>query len=268
MTHIRETGTYLDRILAQTIKTVKSGKETVSPLEMATRARTAPPPVPLSIPDQTLGVIAEFKRASPSKGRFDAEVDPANVADAYSKGGAIAISCLTDEPFFQGSLSDLDSVVERVGSRIPVLRKDFTIDPYQIDEARAHGASIVLLIVAVLDDTQLIEFIEHSRLLGMQALVEVHDDEEARRAINAGATLVGINKRDLRSFHTDLATTERIAPLFPAGATIVGESGIHTLEDAGRMADAGCQAAVVGDALIMHQDRGAAAQALSTVRRS
>ena len=267
MTRIRETGTYLDRILAQTVKTVGAGKEGVSPLEMATRARTAPPPVELKIPADTLGVIAEFKRASPSKGRFDADVDPRNVADAYRNGGAIAISCLTDEPFFQGSLDDLDTVVATVESKIPVLRKDFTVDSYQSDEARAHGASMILLIVAVLEDRQLVEFIEHSRLLGMQALVEVHDDEEARRAMDAGAALIGINNRDLRSFHTDLAVTERIAPLFPTGTTIVGESGIHTVEDAERMAAAGCQAILVGESLIMQQDRAAAVRELARLRR-
>lgn len=268
MTQLRETGTYLDRIIAQTAKTVEASKEAISPLKMATSARTASPPVPLSIPDDTLGVIAEFKRASPSKGRFEVEVDPANVADAYSKGGAVAISCLTDEPFFQGSLDDLDTVVATVGSRIPVIRKDFTIDSYQIDEARAHGASIILLIVATLDDRQLVEFIEHTHLLGMQALVEVHDDEEARRAMNAGAKLIGINNRDLRDFHTDLATTERIAPLFPTGTTIVGESGIHSIEDAQRMADAGCQAILVGESLILQQDREAAVKELTSVRRT
>lgn len=268
MTRIRETGTYLDRILVQTVKTVEDSKEAVSPLEMATRARTAPAQVPLHIPESTLGVIAEFKRASPSKGRFEAEADPTDVAGAYREGGAIAISCLTDEPFFQGSLEDLDTVVANVDSDIPVLRKDFTIDSYQIDEARAHGASIILLIVAVLDDRQLVEFIEHTHLLGMQALVEVHDEEEARRAMSAGAKLVGINNRDLRSFHTDLANTERIAPLFPTGTIIVGESGIHTVEDAKRMADAGCQAILVGESLILQPDRAAAVRELSSVRRS
>lgn len=267
MTQIRETGTYLDRILAETVKTVEASKQKVSPLQMATNARRAPVPVELTFPEATLGVITEFKRASPSKGRFDAEIEPADVASAYIDGGASAISCLTDEPFFQGSLDDLDTVVETAAGRIPVLRKDFTIDTYQIDEARAHGASIVLLIVAVLEDTQLLEYIEHTRLLGMQALVEVHNEEEAKRAVNAGAALIGINNRDLKSFHTDLATTERIAAQLPVGTTIVGESGIHSVVDAERMAAAGCAAILVGESLILQPDRAAAVRELASVRR-
>lgn len=267
MTNIRETGTYLDRILAETVKTVEASKQKVSPLEMAARARTAPSPVRLQVPVDTLGVIAEFKRASPSKGRFEAELDPADVADAYIEGGVVGISCLTDEPFFQGSLDDLDTVVSTSRGRVPVLRKDFTIDIYQIDEARAHGASIILLIVAALDDRQLIEFIEHTKLLGMDALVEVHDEEEAHRAMSAGASLIGINNRDLRSFHTDLATTERIAPLLHPDTVTVGESGIYTTADAERMAAAGCDLILVGESLILQADRAPAVRELSSVRR-
>ena len=268
MTNIRETGTYLDRILAQTIRTVETSKQRVSPDEMVRRANRAPSPVELVNPTDTLGVIAEFKRASPSKGRFENQGEPGDVAAAFCDGGAVAISCLTDEPFFQGSLSDLDVVVETVNGRIPVLRKDFTIDTYQIDQARAHGASIILLIVAVLDDKQLREFIDYTSPLGMHALVEVHDGEEARRAVDSGATLIGINNRDLRSFHTDLATTERIAPQLPNGTTIVGESGIHSVEDAARMAAAGCDLILVGESLILQNDRVAATRQLSAVRKA
>lgn len=267
MTRIRETGTYLDRILANTIDIVTASKRAESALEMAIRALKAPVPAELTIPIDRLGVIAEFKRASPSKGRFTAEIEPADVASAYLEGGAIAISCLTDELFFEGSLDDLDTVVATVAGHIPVLRKDFTIDPYQIDEARTHGASMVLLIVAALDDVQLIEFRQQAESLGMQALVEVHDDAEAERAINSGATLIGINNRDLRSFQTDLVTTERIAPQLPIGTTIVGESGIHSITDAERMAAAGCQLLLVGESVIMQGDRAAAVRELSSVRR-
>lgn len=267
MTQIRETGTYLDRILAETVKTVAASKARISPAEMETKALDAVPAVGMKVPTDTLGVIAEFKRASPSKGRFDADIEPADVASAYIDGGASAISCLTDEPFFQGSLDDLDTVVKTSDGRVPVLRKDFTIDRYQIDEARAHGASLVLLIVAALEDSQLREFIAHSQKLGMQALVEVHDEEEANRAVDVGATLIGINNRDLKSFHTDLATTERIATILPAGTTVVGESGIHSVADAERMVSAGCQIILVGESLILQQDRAAAVRELANVRR-
>lgn len=267
MTHIRETGTYLDRILAQTVETIREDKLQVSAQEMAGKVRFASQVIPTSFQRDTLTVIAEFKRASPSKGRFPVEVSPKDVADAYSKGGAAAISCLTDEPFFQGSLQDLRDVVKAAAARLPVLRKDFTVDEYQIDQARAYGASIILLIVACLDDVQLRDFREHAESLGMQALVEVHDDAEAERAVKSGATLIGINNRDLRSFNTDLATTERIAPQLPKGTTIVGESGIHSVEDAQRMVAAGCHTILVGESLIVQDDRAAAVRELASVRR-
>ena len=267
MTHVRETGTYLDRILAQTLETVAADKLITSAAEMANKVRFAPQPIPASLQRDTLTVIAEFKRASPSKGRFPVEVSPKDVADAYSNGGAAAISVLTDEPFFQGSLEDLRSVVKTVAGRVPVLRKDFTVDEYQIDQSRVHGASIILLIVACLDDVQLRDFREHAEALGMQALVEVHDEDEAERAVKSGASLIGINNRDLRSFNMDLATTERIAPQLPRGTTIVGESGIYTAEDAERMASAGCHTILVGESLILQADRAAAVRELASVRR-
>lgn len=267
MTRIRETGTFLDRILVRTAETIEAAKREASPLAMAARARTAPASVPLTIPTETVGVIAEFKRASPSKGRFPADITPESVAAEYIAGGASAISCLTDEPFFQGSLDDLDTVVATSAGRVPVLRKDFTIDAYQIDEARAHGASMILLIVAALDDARLLDYRQHAEGLGMAALVEVHDEAEAERAVATGATLIGINNRDLRSFHTDLGTTERIAPLLPAGTTVVGESGIHTIADAERMAAAGCALLLIGESLILQADREAALRAFTSVRR-
>lgn len=267
MTHVRETGTYLDRILAQTVETIRADKLNISAQEMAGKVRFASQSIPMSLQRDTLTVIAEFKRASPSKGRFPVEVSPREVADAYCAGGAAAISCLTDEPFFQGSLADLRDVVNTAAGRVPVLRKDFTVDAYQIDQARANGASMVLLIVACLDDAQLKDFREHSEVLGMQALVEVHDENEAERAVKSGATLIGINNRDLRSFNTDLATTERIAPQLPKDVTIVGESGIHTVADAERMVAAGCHTVLVGESLIVQEDRAAAVRELTTIRR-
>lgn len=268
MTGLKSTGTYLDRILVKTAEAVQESIESVDREEMAARAMAAPPPVDvgLALRRDTIALIAEFKRASPSRGRFPVEVDPATVARHYVEGGAAAISCLTDSPFFQGSLDDLKQVVEIASAAsppVPVLRKDFTIDPYQVDEARANGASLVLLIVAALDDDQLVTFREHAERLGMAALVEVHDDHEARRAVDSGASLIGINNRDLRTFDVDLAVTERIAPMLPAHATIVGESGIFTAEHVERMADAGADAVLVGESLIVREDRTLAVRELT-----
>lgn len=267
MIHVRHTGTYLDRILERTVETIAADKQDVSPSAMVAKARFAPAAVPGCLRRDTLTVIAEFKRASPSKGRFPVEVAPDEIANAYIEGGAAAISCLTDGPFFQGSLADLRSVVRTAATRVPVLRKDFTIDSYQIDQARAYGASMILLIVACLNDTQLRDYREHAESLGMTALVEVHDEAEAERAVASGAHIIGINNRDLKSFQTDLATTERIAPMLPKSTIIVGESGIHTVADAERMAAAGVDAILVGESLILQEDRAAAVRNLARVGR-
>lgn len=264
---VRETGTYLDRILVRTAETVAVSKAAIPATEMARLAREAAPAIATVLVREQVTVIAEFKRASPSKGVFPVQIDPESVASAYIDGGVAAISCLTDEPFFQGSLADLDRVVATSAGRVPVLRKDFTIDAYQIDEARAHGASLILLIVAALDDMQLREYRLQAEELGMAALVEVHDESEAERAVASGASLIGINNRDLRSFVTDLATTERIAPMLPEGTAIVGESGIFTAADVARMAAVGVDAVLVGESLILQQDRAAAVQALAGVER-
>ena len=268
MNSVRHTGTYLDRIIEKTAESVAADKIATSATAMAGKARFAPAVVPMSLSRDTLTVIAEFKRASPSKGRFPVEIDPVDVANAYVAGGAAAISCLTDAPFFQGSLSDLRTVVRTAAGRVPVLRKDFTIDSYQIDQARAYGASMILLIVACLEDSQLKEFREHAESMGMAALVEVHDEDEAARAISSGANVIGINNRNLKTFHTDLATTERIAPMLPKGTIIVGESGIHTTADAERMAAAGVDSILVGESLILQPDRTEAVRTLATVRRA
>lgn len=212
-----------------------------------------------------LGVIAEFKRASPSKGRFPADIEPEDVAAAYVDGGANAISCLTDEPFFQGSLADLTAIarVAHAAPRaVPVLRKDFVIDPYQILEARAFGADAVLLIVACLTRDQLREYRHVAASLGMDALVEAHDEDELATALDAGARIIGINNRDLRDFQVDLATTERLAPLVPAELAIVGESGIVSATDADRLRLAGCDAVLVGESLILESDRAQAVRSL------
>lgn len=210
-------------------------------------------------------MIAEVKRASPSRGVFPVEVDPPMVARAYIDGGAAAISVLTDSPFFRGSLADLEAVAEvcHTGSgRTPVLRKDFVIDRYQIVEARAHGADAILLIVAALDDPSLRELGYEAERWGMEALVEVHDETEMARALALPARTIGINNRDLRSFKVDLALTERLAPMAAGSATLVGESGIFGRRDVERMGDAGVSAVLVGEGLILQPDRAAAVRAL------
>lgn len=268
----QQTGTYLDRILVQTAKNVETRKALVSVAALREKAEAQPAPIDVeaALNREHVTVIAEIKRASPSKGTFPVPVVPSEIAAAYIAGGASAISCLTDEPFFKGSLTDLETVTRTsYASRNPigVLRKDFMLDRYQIEEARAFGASCILLIVAALGDATLIDLQDHARSLGLSVLVEVHDEEEARRAVEAGSTLIGINNRDLRSFHVDLATTERIAPLLPSGTTVVGESGIFTTEDVGRLADVGVAAVLVGESLILQEDRAAATRALAGVPR-
>jgi len=196
-----------------------------------------------------VNVIAEFKRASPSKGVINGGAEPAAVARAYEAGGAAAVSVLTERDFFGGSLEDLAEV--RAATRLPVLRKDFVVDEYQIFEAAAAGADAVLLIVAALDDATLRRLRELAEdALGLDALVEVHDAEEMRRAAEAGARVVGVNNRDLRTFQVTLETSVALAGSAPAGATLVSESGINTGEDVRRLLSSGYGAFLVGESLM------------------
>jgi indole-3-glycerol phosphate synthase len=205
-------------------------------------------------------IVAEIKKASPSRGVIRADFDPVAIARAYEEGGARALSVLTDAPFFQGSLAIL-SHVRRVVA-LPLLRKDFVIDAYQIDEARAFGADAVLLITAILDDRRLVDFLAASRDAGLDALVEVHSRDELERAARAGATLVGVNNRDLRTFVTRLEVTEELAPLAPAGTTVVAESGFKTVDELERLELAGARSFLVGESLMAAPDPGAALRAL------
>lgn len=268
MNAVKQSGTYLDRITVRSAEDVQR-RAALAPLdELHGCIASQPEPISLfeALKRPGLGVIAEFKRASPSKGRFAAEVEPAGVAAAYIEGGASAISCLTDEPFFHGSLADLvavASVAHAASPAVPVLRKDFIIDPYQIHEARAHGADAILLIVACLSPSQLREYRELAASLGMDALIEAHDEGEVAAALACGARIIGINNRDLRDFHVDLATAERLAPLIPPDRAIVGESGIFTAADAERLRRAGCDAVLVGESLILQPDRAHAVRSLT-----
>lgn len=263
----RETGTILDRILTQTSIDVALREQRVPIVELERLVATLPAPPSLreAVLLPGMSVIAEIKRASPSKGRFQVEIDPAVLASDYIAGGADAISVLTDEPFFQGSLADLDSVAavaQGAGRPVPVLRKDFIVGRYQMLEARAHGGSAVLLIVAALEQGMLEALIAQAGELQLDALVEVHDEREMGLASDAGATLIGINNRDLHTFDVDLTVSERLAELAQPGAALVGESGIVTGADAGRMAEAGMHAILVGEALVLAENRARAIQDL------
>jgi len=216
--------------------------------EMAQRRPSAlDGPARLRLAD-AVTIIAEVKRSSPSRGQLAAIDDPAALAGEYEHGGAAAISVLTEERRFHGSLADLDAVRARVD--VPVLRKDFIVTPYQVWEARAHGADLVLLIVAALEQTVLTSLVDRVHSLGMTALVEVHDRDEAARAVDAGARVIGVNARDLRSLQVDRGTFAQVAPAIPAGIVKVAESGVRGPHDVMDYARAGADAVLVGEALV------------------
>ncbi len=199
-------------------------------------------------------IIAEIKRASPSKGILREDLDPVETAGIYEREGACAISVLTERRYFKGSPEDLRAVKGRV--KVPVLRKDFIIDECQVYESRVIGADALLLIVAILDGPQLRDLITLSDELGMTPLVEVHSEEELERALSAGADIIGINNRDLRDFRVDINTTKELAPKVPEDRVIVSESGIHTHRDILYLMDAGVDAFLVGEALVKERDVG------------
>lgn len=195
-------------------------------------------------------LIAEVKRASPSKGLIAQEWDPELIGETYARNGAAAISCLTDSRFFQGELEYLTSIKERlreIGKAVPVLRKDFIYHEYQVYEARMAGADALLLIVAVLSDHELRKLYQLTYALGMQALVEVHDEAEVERALAVDAHILGVNNRDLRTFTVDIEITGRLRALIPSSKVLVGESGIRNTDDVKRMAQMGCDAILVGE---------------------
>ncbi len=201
---------------------------------------------------QPLAVIAEVKRSSPSKGALADIPDPAALASAYASGGASAISVLTERRRFRGSLADLEAV--RAAVDTPLLRKDFIVTDYQLWEARAAGADLALLIVASLSDDELASLMATARTLGLTALVEVHTSEETRRAVAAGASLIGINNRNLQTLDVDLAQFERLVGLIPGDVVKVAESGILSVADVRRVSDAGADVILAGEALVKHGD--------------
>jgi indole-3-glycerol phosphate synthase len=209
---------------------------------------------------RTPAVIAEVKRASPSKGLLAADFDPASIARLYEEGGAAALSVLTDEKHFLGTLSDLESA--RAAVRLPVLRKDFTIDAYHVHQAAAHGADAILLIAAILSERQMRDFRELAERYRMAALVEVHAEDELGPAVASGARLIGVNNRNLHTFEVNLGTALRLADKIPAGVVRVAESGIHSSADVERLRAAGYQAFLVGEHLMKSGDPAGALRAL------
>jgi len=211
---------------------------------------------------RTPAIIAEIKRASPSKGPLAPNLDPAALALAYQQGGAAALSVLTDNSFFGGSLDDLLNA--RKATSLPVLRKDFIIDEYQVLEAAAHGADAILLIAAILDVNRLKKLREYAARFFMDSLVEVHNAEELEMALGSGAELIGVNNRDLRSFRVSLDTSLRLVRRIPAGILKVSESGIEAASDLRRLEDAGFDAFLIGEHLVKAADPALALKALLT----
>jgi indole-3-glycerol phosphate synthase len=257
----------LDDIVANTRAEMDERKHRVSPAEMRARAEAAP-----SLRDfagalrrEHVALIAEVKRASPSRGALRADLDPIQLARTYASSGASAISVLTDARYFCGSLADLEAV--RASVDLPVLRKDFAVDEYQIYEARAHGADAVLLIVRILSDVQLRDYLALARSLGLGALAEVHDLAELDRALGASAPIIGINNRNLADFTVSLETTERLAPYIPSDKIIVAESGILTRADVECVARVGAHAVLVGEALVRSEDAATKVKELAGVKR-
>ena len=263
-----QTQTILDKILAQKVRElpVKADYSTLYDSTLH-RAEAMPPARDFAgaLRRDKVALIAEVKKASPSKGVLIENFEPVQIARTYAENSASALSILTDEQFFQGHLNYLSAV--RSAVNLPALRKDFIIDAYQVVEARAAGADAVLLIVAALRDEQLVHLRTLIESLGMSALVEVHTEDELHRAIATGASLIGVNNRDLHSFQVDLATTERLAQFLPTGATLVAESGIFSVDDVQRMAECGAHAILVGESLVKAPNMPEQVRQLASVPR-
>ncbi len=261
-TGIQQTNTILDRIVARKV-------EELAMLDVASLPTPESPPrafaAALRRADGCVALIAEIKRASPSKGVLIEDFQPARLATHYAEGGAAALSVLTDRDFFMGSLADLQTARQAVP--LPALRKDFTIDERQIAEARAFGADAILLIAAILEDAKLRDLHAAAHAYGLAALVEVHTHAELERVLRLDVPLIGINNRDLHTFKVDLNIFRSLAPHVPDQVTLVAESGIYTAEDVAAMAACGASAILVGESLVKAADVVGQVRALSSVRR-
>jgi indole-3-glycerol phosphate synthase len=257
------TSTYLDKILAAHRADAAQDRR---PLDrLIDEAATQPPTRGFTAalraePREGLAVIAEVKRRSPSKGDLNANLDPAEIASAYTRGGAACVSVLTDGEFFGGSVDDLRAA--RAAVDVPVLRKDFTVSAADVCDARTMGADAVLLIAAALDDAELRDFHALARQVGLDALVEIHDEVELERALAVGATLIGVNQRDLVTFRVDHARAVRVGRSLPGEVVRVAESGIRDAADAAALREAGFDAILVGETLVTAADPTAALVAL------
>ncbi|MEW6358454.1 MAG: indole-3-glycerol phosphate synthase TrpC [Planctomycetota bacterium] len=247
-------GMILDEIHKHKLVEVAERKKRLPPAEMEKRLADAPPvrDFAAALAAEGMSLIAEVKKASPSAGIIRPDFDPAAIARIYAAAGAAAISILTDEKYFQGSLSFLEAIRAEVDS--PLLRKDFIIDPYQVVESRVAGADAILLIVHMLDDAAIESLLDQAHDLGMTCLVESHSKKELGRAVASGARVIGINNRDLRTFKVDIETAIRLAPTVPSDRIVVGESGIKTAADVRRLGEAGVSAVLVGETLMRSGD--------------
>lgn len=256
----------LDSIAAYKREEITRAKEIISPAEMETCARAADPPrcfrnaLLKARIENRFGLIAEIKKASPSKGLIRADFDPPSLAVAYEHGGATCLSVLTDTPSFQGSPEHLMAAREAVS--LPVLRKDFMLEPYQVAEARAWGADAILIIMAMVDDETAAALLHAARDYRMDVLTEVHNEAELDRALALGAETIGINNRDLKTFVTDLGVTLRLAPRIPKDKLVVAESGLATREDLAQLAAVGVSTVLIGETLMRQEDVAAATRAL------
>jgi len=260
----------LDDIAVYKREEIAAAKAKIPPGEIEAQAKAADAPrgfraaLMAARAAKRVGLIGEIKKASPSKGLIRADFDPPSLARAYEAGGASCLSVLTDAPSFQGAPEFL--IAARAATKLPVLRKDFMLDVYQVAEARAWGADAILVIMALVDDAAAAELIEASRAHKIDALVEVHNAAELERALNLGADMIGINNRDLKTFTTELEVTLRLAPHIPADKLVIAESGLSRREDLALLANAGVTTFLIGEGLMRHKDVAAATTVLTSAK--